>query len=75
LIFFNFLFFVSHLLNHVGMWDLVFVPHWWKKNIYSHSPQPKFKFILFSTFVSNYKFNQLFLVNQSFSKDHFSPFH
>jgi RNA-binding protein YlmH len=22
---------VSHFLNHVGMWDLLLVPHWWKK--------------------------------------------
>jgi hypothetical protein len=31
--FFNFLFLVSHLLNHVGMWNLLLVPHWWKKKI------------------------------------------
>jgi hypothetical protein len=31
LIFFNFLFLVSYLLNHVGMWDLLLVPNWWKK--------------------------------------------
>ncbi len=31
LIFLNFLFLVSHFLNHVGMWDLLLVPHWWKK--------------------------------------------
>ncbi len=28
LIFFNFVFIVSHLLNHVGRWDLLLVPHW-----------------------------------------------
>jgi hypothetical protein len=31
LIFLNFLFLVSHFLNHVGMRDLLLVPHWWKK--------------------------------------------
>jgi hypothetical protein len=50
LIYFNFLFLVFHLLNHVGMWDLLLVPNWWEnknnKNniyiyIYNHSPQPK----------------------------------
>ncbi len=25
------IFLVSHLLNHVGVWDLLLVPHWWKK--------------------------------------------
>jgi hypothetical protein len=31
LIFFYFLFLLSHLLDHVGLWDLLLVPHWWKK--------------------------------------------
>jgi hypothetical protein len=67
---------VSHLLNHVGLWDLLLIPHWWKKKYIVIHPNPnKIKFILFSTFVSNHKFNQLFLANQSFNKDHLSPFH
>ncbi len=73
---FNFLFLVSHLLNHVGTWDLHFVPHWWKKKYIAIHPNPNLiKFILFSTFVYNRKFNQLFVVNQSFKKEHLSPFH
>ncbi len=40
LIFFNFLFLVSHLLNHVGMWDLLLVPDWWKKIYIVIHPNP-----------------------------------
>jgi hypothetical protein len=40
LIFIYLFIFVSHLLNHVGMWDLIFVPIGGRKN-YSHSIQPK----------------------------------
>jgi hypothetical protein len=60
----------------MGMWDLLLVPHWWeKKNIVIHPNPNSVKFIFFSTFVSNHKFNQRFLANQSFNMDHLSPFH
>jgi hypothetical protein len=40
LICFYFIFSVSHLLNHVDMWDLFLVPHWLKKKYVVIHPNP-----------------------------------
>jgi hypothetical protein len=37
---FHFLFLVSHLLNRLSMWDLLLVPHWWKKKKKTIHPNP-----------------------------------